>query len=348
MRRIVIPSLILASLFLAGCGSKKDDKAGEQEASSVEKVKVATIAKQVVSRDVEYPANLVAFEENHLAPASPGRIDKINVEVGTHVTKGQLLVQMDRTQLHQAEVQLKNIEIDFKRFDILNKEGNIAKQQYDQIKTQLEVAKSNVEFLTQNTQLRAPFTGIISGKYFEQGEMYSGSPNTSGGKAAIVSLVDISQLKAMVAIPETFFPQVKVGMPTQITCDIYPGKKFNGQVCKVYPTLDPATRTFQIEVRIGNSNAALRPGMFARIQLGLGKVSTVLVPANAVLKLQGSNERYVFLAKDGKAKRVGVSLGQRFDDKVEIVSKEIAEGDQIVVIGQARLLDGVDIDVVKD
>lgn len=347
MRKVLVPGLILVSLVLASCGAKKDTKAAQEPVNTVEKVRVAPIAKQVVSRVVEYPVNLVAFEENHLAPASPGRIDRINVEVGSHVIKGQVLVQMDRTQLHQAEVQLKNLEVDFRRFEILNKEGNVAKQQYDQMKTQLEVAKSNVEFLKENTQLRAPFSGVVSGKYYEQGEMYSGSP-TASGKAAIVSLVNIAQLKALVAIPESYFPQVKVGLPVQISSDIYQGKVFNGQVYKIYPTLDAATRTFQAEVRIPNSNASLRPGMFARIKVALGNVSTVLVPANAVLKLQGSNERYIFIADNGKAKRIGVTLGQRYDEMVEIMSKDVKEGDPIVVSGQARLLDGAALEIVKN
>lgn len=343
MKKTIILSIAALTLLLSGCGSKKEAASTN---SNVEKVRVQQISNQTVSRTVEYPSTLNAFEENHLAPAAPGRIEKIFVEVGSIVNKGDILVQMDRTNLHQAQVQLRNLETDYKRYQTLNNEGNIAKQQYDQIKAQLEIAKSNVEFLTENTQLRAPFSGVISGKYFENGEMYSGTP-TAAGKAAIISLVQINQLKGFVSIPESYFPVVKTGMTAQLTCDIYKDKSFTGKVYRIHPTIDAQTRTFQVEVLIPNSSSLLRPGMFGRITLDMGKQTAALIPANAVLKLQGSNDRYLYVVRDGKAKRCGVTLGQRFDDMVEINSKELQEGDNIIVSGQSRLVDGVSVEVVK-
>ena len=79
----------------------------------------------------------------------------------------------------------------------------------------------------------------------------------------------------------------------------------------------------------------------------MGKAETIVVPYQAVLKLQGSNERYIFLNNNGVAKRVTVELGQRFDENIEIISSEIKEGDEIIVAGQARLSDGVKIEVAK-
>ena len=87
--------------------------------------------------------------------------------------------------------------------------------------------------------------------------------------------------------------------------------------------------------------------MFAKAKLAIGEVETMVVPYNSVLKLQGSNNRYVFLNRDGVAKRVDVTLGQRFDDRIEVLSDEINEGDQIVVTGQARLVDGVKLEIVN-
>jgi len=72
-----------------------------------------------------------------------------------------------------------------------------------------------------------------------------------------------------------------------------------------------------------------------------------VVPALAVLKLQGANDRYVFLNKNGKAKRVGVTLGRRFEDQGEIISDEIKEGDELVVVGQSRLVDGSPLSITK-
>jgi RND family efflux transporter MFP subunit len=294
----------------------------------------------MISRSIEYTSSLIPFEENHLVSASPGRIEKIFVEIGDHVRKGDMLVQMDRTQLHQALIQLKNIETDYARLDTLNKVGSISKQQYDQVKAQYDIARSSVEFLQENTVLRAPFDGVISGKYYEEGEFYSGAPNTLAGKAAIVSIVQIDFLKAEVNISEKYFPLIHTGMDAVVSTDTYPGRMFPGKVMRVHPTIDPATRSFTIEIKISNKEEILRPGMFSRVTMELGEETALVVPSAAVLKMQGSNERYIFLEEDGIAKRVTVLIGKRFDDRIEILSDELTEGDRLIVTGQARLVDG--------
>lgn len=347
----IIAAFIFAVAVLSACSPKQQEETTavqtENTAEQTEAVRVMELQLQTVARSVEYPATLEAYEEVHLAPAQPGRIEGIFADVGDRITKGKLLVQMDRTQLHQAEVQLKNLEVDFRRLDTLAKYGSVAQQQYDQLKTQYEVAQSNVEFLKENTQLLAPFNGVVSGRYFEPGEMYSGAPNTQAGKAAVLSLVQIDQLKALVPLSEKYFPQVKTGMQVQIKVDIYPAQTFAGVVERIHPTIDPTNRTFNVEVKINNSQRLLRPGMFARFTLDLDKEEAVLLPAIAVLKMQGSNERYLFVEKNGNAHRVSVTVGKRYDDNIEVFSDELKPGDNIVISGQARLLDGVKVEVVQ-
>lgn len=346
--------MILAVIVASGCSPKNENTKQSEETDSVktvtkvEKVKIITLRSEETGRDVEYSSTLNAFEEVHFAPSTPARIDNIFVEVGSRVKKGDLLVQMDRTQLQQALIQLKNLETDYKRLDTLQKVGSITQQQFDQISTQYEVAKTNADFLRQNTQLRAPFDGVISGKYYEEGEMYSGVPNTTAGKAAILSIVQINPLKAIVSIPETYFPLVSTGMNTIVTCDTYAGKKYTGEIFRKYPTIDPASHSFQVEIKVDNPGEKLRPGMFCRVFLELGKVKAVVVPALTVLKMQGSNDRYVFVEQNSVARRITVTLGQRFDDMVEIISPELKEGDHLVIFGQARLLDGVPVEVIPE
>lgn len=340
-------------LILAGCSSgtgTDSPKNGDPSSTvvKVEKVKVMALQTQVIGKNIEYTTTLLPYEEVHLVPSSPGRIDRIFVEVGSRVKKGALLAQMDQTQLHQAMIQLKNLETDYRRLDTLQKVGSVTRQQFDQLATQYEIARSNVEFLQENTRLVAPFYGIISGKYFEDSEMYSGAPNTASGKAAILSVVQINPLKALVNIPETYYPQVNEGMKPKIQCDIYPGETYTGTIIRKYPTIDPYTHSFQVEIRIDNPGEKLRPGMFARVVLELGEMSALVVPAPAVLKMQGSNERYVFLEEQGLARRVSVALGQRFDDLVEIISPEIKEGDRLIIAGQSRLIDRVPVEIVTD
>jgi membrane fusion protein (multidrug efflux system) len=334
-------------LIVSACASSDETGKGavSEGTDRTEAVRVTELQYREIARNVTYTANLQAFREVYLASASPGRIDRIYVEAGTKVAEGQLLVEMDKTQLNQALVQLQNLEKDYRRIDTLNKVGSVPQQQYDQIRTQYEVTRSNVEFLRENTTLVAPFSGTISGKYFENGEMYSGAPNTTAGKAAILSIVQTSRLKALVNISESYYPDIKPGMKVSISSDVYPEEQFTGTVLTVYPTINPATRTFTVEISIPNSRELLRPGMFARATFELEQVKAFVVPAIAVMKLQGSNERFVFLEEGGKARRVVVELGERFDDMLEIISDSIHVGDKLIVAGQARLVDGIAVQV---
>ena len=148
-------------------------------------------------------------------------------------------------------------------------------------------------------------------------------------------------------LSEQYYLTVKPGTKIQLKSNIYPDQVFEGTVSIVYPAIDPASRTFTVEIKIPNKDEALRPGMYGTIDFFIGNTETMVAPAIAVLKLQGSNDRYVFLNKDGKAKRVAVKLGRRFEDQVELISDEIHEGDELVVVGQGRLVDGSPLSISK-
>lgn len=341
--------VLAQALLLAGCTSSDDTGSESNAAEAVQKeaVRVMDIEYREIARSVSYTAHLEGYKEVYLASASPGRISRIGVEVGDHVTRGQLIVEMDQTQLNQAKIQLQSLEVDYKRMDTLRKLGSISQQQFDQVKTQYDLARSNVEFLQENTQMLAPFSGTVMGKYYEDGEMFSGAPNTPVGKAAILSLVETSRLKVFVDVAERFYPNIKEGMEAIITSDVYPGENFSGVITTIYPTIDKMSRSFKIEISLSNADKRLRPGMFARAQLELDQVQAFVVPSVAIMKLQGSNERFVFLEENGKAKRMVVELGDRYDDMVELISDEVHESDKLIIAGQARLLDGMPVEISR-
>lgn len=342
--------LQLISLLILGCTPAEKPTTQATDAGTdkqVEAVRVLELGYSEISRKATYTAHLQPFRDVHLVPASPGRVARIHPVVGSRVTQGQLLVEMDRTQLQQALVQLKSLETDYNRLDTLRRAGSVSQQQYDQVRTQYDLLRSNVAFLEGNTRLVAPFSGVVSAKYFEDGEMFSGAPNTTAGKAAILYLIQTDKLKGRVNVAERFLPQVRIGMDAAISTNVYPNNTFGGTVSKIYPEVDPLTRTFRIELTIPNPDDKLRPGMFARATLDFEHVETLVVPALAVLKLQGSNERFVFLEKNGTAHRVVVELGERFDDMVEIRSDAIKAGDRLIIAGQGRLHDGDAVEAQK-
>jgi RND family efflux transporter MFP subunit len=336
---------LLVSL-LTGCskGKSEDQKADDKK---TELVRVITLQKQVIERDMEFTSSLIAYEEVNIAPATAGKIDRINVEVGSRVSAGQLLVHMDPTQLNTTRIQFENLKVEMARLEALRQSGSVSQQTYDQTKVQYDLTKENLAFLEKNVNLKAPFAGVVSVKNFENGELYTGSASSATGKPAIVTLVEINPLKANISVPESYLPSLRQNMKVAVKSDLYPDKSFSAQISKIYPTVDAATRSVQVELKVANAGEKLRPGMFCRSTIDFGQVNTLVVSDQAVLKMQGANERYIFIEQNGKAKRVVVALGKRFDDKIEIISNELKEGDNLIVTGQNRLIDGVSVKVVK-
>lgn len=342
---------VLAGATLISCNMQPPGAAEGAETTPEEKVwpvKVMALVYRETVVEQRITSTVVAFEETHLSPALQGRIRSVKVEVNDHVSKGQLLVEMDRSQLDQTRLQYEQLKVDLARMDTLLRHGSMTQQSYDQMKAQVETTELVLANLEENTLLRAPYSGVITGKYFNDGELFSPTPNTPAGKAALVSMVQLNPVKVMVNLSEKYLPLVKTGMTATISTDVYPDKEFSGKVFRIHPTISAATRTFVAEVRVPNKNETLKPGMFARVSLKLGETEALIVPAIAVLQQAGTNERYVMLHNNGSAKKVMVQIVNRHDDQLEISSPEIQGGEELIYAGQTRLEDGNKVNVVAE
>lgn len=336
----LIATIVFVALAMTSCGSKEDAKTTDTTVERIEKVKVQKMETSTITREVVLSATLQGYETQNVAPSVTGKIEHIYVEEGSKVRQGDNLVRMDELQYKTSKLTYANLGVELARVEALLKTGSATQQSYDQLKLSYDQTAENIDFLEKNTYVKAPFDGVISAKNYEDGELYSGQP--------ILVLTQISTLKAEIAVPERFFPMVKTGMKLDIRSEIYgQDQVFAATVERVFPTIDPASHTFTIKVKIPNGNDMLRPGMYVNSTLFLGQEEVIVVPYQAVLKLQGSDNRYVFINNNGVAKYVPVQLGQRFDDQVEIISDEINAGDELIVIGQARLVDGVKLEIVK-
>ncbi len=335
MKRVFIYSL--AALMLIGCGKKTTTTTVEEE--RVEQVRTTVLHYQEIQREISLSTNLQGYLTLNVAPSVTGKIEHIYCEVGDRKSKGQDLVRMDQTQYKTTKITLGNLEVEKNRIENLLRSGSATQQQYDQILTQYNSTKEQLEFLQANTYVKAPFSGVISSKNYEDGELYGGQP--------ILVLTQLDKLKALVAVPETYFPRFKEGMKLQLTSEIYPEKVFTATVEVVYPTIDASTHTFQVKIVVPNGQHLLRPGMYVTTTIGLGKAKVLVAPYQAVEKLVGANDRYVFINDNGRAKRVAVELGQRFDQNIEIIAPEIVEGVELVTVGQHKLVDGVKINIVE-
>lgn len=333
MKKIVL--LMAAAVCLIGCGKQETET--KQEAERKEVVSTMTLKTQEIERVLNISSNLQGYLTQNVAPSLTGKIEHIYTEVGSRVKKGDMLVRMDQNQYLTSKIQLANLEVEIGRLEALLETGSVSQQTYDQTKTSYDQLKQNLSFLEKNTYVKAPFSGVISAKNYEDGELYGGQP--------ILVLTQVNKLKTLIAIPETYYPKVKKGMRLTIKTDIYPDEEFPATIEVVYPTVDPTSHTFQCKVVIPNAKERLRPGMYVTTTLGIGKENTIVVPYQSVEKLIGSNERFVFINDNGYAKRVSVKLGQRFDENVEIIAPEIQPGVEYIHKGQSKLVDGVKIEV---
>ena len=332
---------VLVAAMLGAC-SGGEEKNAEIAVTVIEKptVKLASVSSRDVEQIAEYTATVEAEAKNNIAPTAPGRISKIFVEVGDQVRKGQKLVQMDAANLTQLKLQLDNQETEFKRVDELYKVGGASKAEWDAAKTNLDVRRSAYENLMENTQLVSPLNGVVTARNFDNGDLYTST------QTPVLVVEQIAPVKLMVNVSEPNFPKVTKGMPVTVKLDVYEGEEFEGKVSLVYPTIDAATHTFPVEITLANANQRVRPGMFARVTMNFGTKNHVVVPDMAIVKRAGSGDRYVYVYSNGKVSYNKVELGRRLGTEYELISG-VDDNSQVVVAGQTRLADGVEVEVIQ-
>lgn len=334
--------IFAASAILAtSCGNtgSKNEAADTAPVERIPNVSVMTaIAKDVPQEDV-YISSVEAYAKNNIAPQSPSRIQSINVEVGDFVRAGQIVARMDAVQLNQSKLSMNNDSLELSRLRGLYEEGGISKSDLDAMELKYNVSRSQYENLLENTVLRSPISGVITARNFDKGDMYSGSP--------IYVVEQITPVKLLVGISESDYTKVKRNDPVEITADALPGETFEGRISRIYPTIDPATHTFTAEVKVPNADRKLRPGMYSRVKVTFGVNHNVVVPDDCIVKQQGSGVRSVFvLQSDNTVKESVVKLGRHIGSEYEIISG-VAEGETIVVKGQASLRNGSKVNVVE-
>lgn len=332
---------VAAAVMAVSCGNNNSKTAEQPQAAEVRLPNVTIMAasyKDVPQSDV-YTANVEAYAKNNIAPQSPSRIQKIFVEVGDFVRAGQIVAKMDEVSLNQSKLSMANDSLEYSRIKKLYEQGGVSKSDFDAMELKYNVTRSQYQNLLENTILRSPVSGVITARNYDQGDMYGGSP--------IYVVEQITPVKLYVGISEMDYTRVKKNDTVTLTADALPGKTFTGRIARIYPTIDAATHTFTAEVNVANSDRLLRPGMYARVTVNFGSNHSIVVPDDCVVKQQGSGVRSVFvLQNDNTVKEIVVTLGRHFGTEYEILSG-IAEGDKVVVKGQASLKNGSKVNVQK-
>lgn len=329
------------ALALCSCGGKKAQKgAAAVKEELLPAVKVVDAKSEVVPIDEKYSVTLQAYAINNIAPQSGGRIISIKAEVGDFVQKGQVLAQMDKAQLEQAELQLNNLKSEYDRAKALYEKGGVSKSDFETIELQYKVANTTYENLLTNTILKSPLNGVVSARNYDEGDMYTMS-------APLYVVQQINPIKAFVAVSEKNYSLLKKGIEVEFTPEALNGKKYIGEVTRIHPTVDATTHTIVAEVTINNPKFELRPGMYSSARVIFSQGDAIVVPDTAVLKQQGSGVRTVYVLKsDGTVELRIVEVGRHIGSEYVILSG-VQAGEKVVVSGQSLLRSGIKVEVIE-
>lgn len=333
--------LSLAAIALtASCSGNKEKEKEGAEAAAVEKplVEVSVVSAVDVSQEGDYTASVEPFKTNNISSSTPNRIKQILVDEGSRVSKGQRLVVLDDVNSAQLKVRLDNAKRELDRARKLLDIGAGTQQQVDGLQAEYDAQRRQLENVLENTVLTAPMSGVVTARNYDPGDMTGSLP--------ILTIDQVHPVKVVVHVTENDFPKVRKNMPVKISLDSYPGEEFSGHVYLISPTVDPTTRTFTVEITIENPGDKILPGMFARVNMGFGSANRVVVPDRAIVKMPGSGNKYVYVYSNGRVSYNKVELGRRMDNTYEVISG-VNDGDQVVIAGQSRLADGVEVEILK-
>ncbi len=203
---------------------------------------------------------------------------------------------------------------------------------------QAEAALRLTKTRLRQATIRAPIEGVIGKRYVDRGA-------DVGPSAPIVRIVSMDKVKVVAQVVEKELAQLKAGVVAEVSVDAYPEKVFHGSIVRISPTLDPASRTADVEVELNNEDHLLKPGMFARVDLVVQRRSGVfLLPRDSLLRQDGPPA--VFVHDSGRAFFREVRLGLQGETNMEILNG-LEEGDEVILVGHYDLKDGMPVKVLR-
>lgn len=344
---IIALAVVIGLIFLQLVRNKKSLDASKVVADRTNipvPVTLAAVEKEVTSGSFSVPATLAAFDQASIPAAASGKIVSLSIGLGSYVTKGQIIGQLDtreNSQKLQADhLALEKYERDYNRNKALleGKATNanaVTDSKYDVDRKKLEIAQ--LETQISNANIVAPINGIITERKLLQGEY-------AGTGASIATVVDVHQLKGKVYVPENKVFALRMGQPATITAEAFPNEKFEGSVTYISPQGDDS-HNYLVQLMIKNSQAHLKAGQYVIAGFNAGSGYKVLqIPQSALA--EGFKNPYVYLAIDGKAVERKIVIGKGIGENVEVISG-LKEGDQVVVNGQINVTNGSPIRAIK-
>lgn len=335
--------MLLAMTTLVFC--KKKDIPGattSPAAGNAKPLMVQTLiaTPSALSADIEVPGTILANESTEIHPEVAGRLVELHIQEGSQVAQGALLAKLYdgdlQAQLRKLEVQLKIAEQTEKRQAELLKIQGISQQEYDLSLLQVLSLKADMDITRENirkTEIRAPYSGKLGLKNISPGSYIT--PST-----ILTTLSEVNTVKVQFNVPERYGSQLRTGSLVSFSVD-GSSKVFSASIIASEVSIDEATRTLAIRARVREHDAALIPGVFAKVRIVLGKnQEALLVPTSAIIPVGRKKQLYVYEA--GKAAMREVTTGVRDSTNIQILTG-IKAGDTVITSAILFLRPGLDV-----
>ncbi|MFI5309133.1 MAG: efflux RND transporter periplasmic adaptor subunit [Polyangiales bacterium] len=349
---------MFAALFApTGCSKPAEGAAvakGAEPAAAPVPVRLGKVEIRAMPKLVTLLGNVVADRQSEVAANVSGRVLLAPIERGQKVKVGETLVMVDSkaanlsataaaAQSELADTQSTQAREDCARAERLFAQGAMGQAEYDRQHTQCKAQQLQANAaraqaglsskLAADAIVRAPFSGVIGERYVNAGEYVQ--PQTR-----VASMYSIDPVRITISVPEQGVALVRTGVRLSVQVSAWPGRKFPATVEYVSPALRMLQRDLLVEAKAPNPDGALRPGMFATVQVVFGEEQVATVPADAIVS-QGDTRR-VFLARDGRAFELVVRTGVARDERI-VVYEDLAADTQVVRQPPASLRDGMPI-----
>jgi len=301
-------------------------------------VEVAEVTAGPIASYISATANLVAEDQVKVLSEAEGRVERLLVEEGDSVTKGQVLAVLvqDEAKIAMSKVELKasNANAALERAKGTRDQGLISAEAYDALKMEYDVARQEVaeaEWRLAKTVIRAPFSSRVTERFVTLGQHLRPGDE-------LFTVADYDPLVARIYLPESDVIELEEGREVRIALAANTELTFTGRIRQIAPVVDTATGTVKVTIEAVRPPAGVRPGAFVSIGIVREQHPTaLLLPRESVIR--ELRAAHVFVTEDGTAVKKAVELGIEEGDLVEVLSG-VAEGDNVVVAGQGALDDG--------
>ena len=339
---------VLTILFSACSGPDKEAVVQTENRQTVEVVRPQnrSFVAEVLIAGTTKPNQIVT-----LYAMESGILTQINKDIGDKVVKGETIAILENPELLQRQISLEaelqakksiyeRLNLVYEKTPALTNIQMVenAKAEYFSAKAGLEAVASRIGFL----RIRAPFTGIITKRFIDQGSLLQ-SGLSEDNPQAIVEVQQTNPIRLTLPVPEADALAVKVGMDVQVDFPEMGGKVFKAKVSRTAGALDPLSKTMQVEIDLENANGEIITGMYAKVLMKLESRKGIL-SLPMISKISYKNEDYVLAVEKGVVKRIPLKIGLSDGNFFEILNAEITAETEVIIKGKGLVNEGQQVE----